>query len=733
MSEPAVTFAIASFNSGALLGDAVRSALGQRDVTVEVVIVDDGSTDDSRQVADALARAHPRVRSLATSRNLGPGGARNLALAAARGTWFAVLDSDDLLHPDRSIRLLAEAERSGADMIADDLLLFDHARIAPAALFLTGRRAAGANWIDLAGYLGETRMFSRSPNLGFLKPMIRTALLRERHIRYDERLRIAEDDALVIELLRGGARYRLLPAPLYFYRKHAASISHRLSGDHVGRMMAAGERLKLALAGNAHHAAALAPRHRALVRAWAFTHWIEAAKARRPGAMLRLMARHPTMLPMLAMPLAARLRRLASRLRPGPAPIRPDPKAVLFVSRQRLVGATNGSSAYLLAIASAVRAAGFVPHLVQPSPRVFGRTPFYRRLPELDVFASHRIRGAFRIGERIIARDPLIYAAAAHGALAGLLRHAGVSGRIAADRKAPPSISAPWSREDLRFVADQAALRPCAAIADYVFQAEALPYLFDPAVRTATVMHDLFHARAGQFGEGGDSVAVLDAPSEIRLLGHADAVIAIQAAEAAFVRDRVAETRSILAPMPARPVTSAQPGDPDRLLFVGSNTAPNIVGLRWFLEAVWPAVRTHRPTARLDVVGTVARAFDAAPGGVRFLGLVDDLAGGYAASGIVISPLLQGSGLKIKLIEALAHGKASVVTGTTLQGVEELLRGAVMRADDAASFAAAIARLQDDPEARALLAGAALKAATDHFGAAACMADFTSWLRAAAS
>lgn len=733
VDRPVITFAIASYNARAFLADAVASALGQRGVDVEVIVVDDGSHDGSLDLAEALSATDPRVRVLRTTRNLGPGGARNRALNAALGTWFAVLDSDDLLHPDRSLRLLAEAERSGADLIADDLLLFDDARILPPTLFLDKKHGDEPHWLELPVYLDETRMFGRRPNLGFLKPMIRTAVLRERAVRYDESLRIAEDDALIVALLRSGARYRLLPQPLYFYRKHGNSISHRLSTDHVNRMLAAGTALREALAADPALARALAPRDRALQRAWTFTHLLDALKARRAGAAFGLLLHDPGIVPMLHGPVAGAFRKLARRVGTPAAAPPPDDRAVLFVSRQRLIGATNGSSAYLLAIARAVRAAGLVPHLLQPSPRVFGRTPFYRVRPEMKVFESHAVHGAWRIGSWLIARDPRIALAGARGVLAARLRKFGVESTWTMDRKAPPSISAPWTRADLGFVAARARHRPAVAIADYVFQTEALPYLLDPKIATATVMHDLFHARTDQFAAGDDTVTTLDAAQEIALLAASDAVLAIQASEAAFVARHVPTTRAILVPMPADPVATAQPGDPDRLLFVGSNTAPNIVGLRWFLEEVWPAVRRARPGVTLDVAGTVARAFPAAPDGVRFLGLVDDLAALYAAAGIVISPLLQGSGLKIKLIEALAYGKATVVTATTLQGVEDALADAVVQADDADRFAAAITGLQQDDTARRALAERALAAARGHFGPDAAMAEFTAWLTQAAA
>jgi len=729
---PDVSFAIANFNGGQFLVESIRSALDQRGVSVELIIVDDCSTDDSWALAQQLADTDPRIRTFRLPDNRGPGGARNRALAEARGTWFAILDNDDLIHPDRSRRLLDEAGRSDATMIADDLLLFDQDGAQPPRLFLKGARARDAQWIDLRGYLRETVMYGRSPNLGFLKPMIRTDFLRSADIRYDERLRIAEDDDLIIRLLLAGARYRLLPYPMYFYRKHGRSISHRLSPAHAERMLAAADRQHAAIAAQRPDVLPVfARRQRALRQAGGFSHLVDALKRRDTVAAIRVALKVPSSLLLLHQPIRAALgRRLRHTPADAPAASTGDSDGVvLFVSRQRLVGATNGSSAYLLSLAEAARTAGFVPHLLQPSPGLFGRTPFFRLRPEMRVFAEHHIRGAWRIGDRVIAHDPAIAIAAVRGVLARILRKAGVGGPLSVDRKAPYAIAAPWSRADLLYLARHGRGTAKTVIADYIFQTEALPYLLTPGLRSATVMHDLFSARAGQFGDGAtDSVSAIDEAKEIDLLGRSDAVIAIQNHEAAFVRDRVAQTQAILAPMAATPADVPAPGNADTLLFVGSNTAPNVHGLAWFLSDVWPRVRAQRPDSRLLVAGRVAEAIIELPAGVEMLGLVDDLKPLYIRAGIVISPLRQGSGLKIKLIEAIAMGKACVVTAVTLQGVEGALADAVSRADDAEAFAAAISDLQNDEDRRCALAAAALAAAREHFGPAAAHAAFRAWL-----
>lgn len=400
---------------------------------------------------------------------------------------------------------------------------------------------------------------------------------------------------------------------------------------------------------------------------------------------------------------------------------------VLIVSRQRLAGSHSGSSAYLLQIARSLRGAGHDVHLVQPAPSLMGRRPFLRLSPEMDAFASHRVRGVLKLGRLMVSRDPRVWLAAARGMLARLARRAGLAGRWSEDRPAPYAVAQPWTRDDRSFVRRSARGRSDFVIADYIFQARAFDELAVPRKRCAILMHDLFHARLG--GEV-DSVAAVSREDEIALLSKAGAIIAIQRREADFVRDNVPAARVILAPMAAEGlVPQSSPGRSGRVLFVGSRTAPNSHGLRWFIDEVWPLVRARHAEARLDVAGTVCDDFSGedAPG-VVLHGRVETLDALYADAGVVVSPLLFGSGLKIKLVEAMGRGKAIVATGVTLQGVAQECAGTLMRAEDEEDFARAIDALLDDPEARACLGEKALIAAAGLFGPERAHRELRQWL-----
>lgn len=397
---------------------------------------------------------------------------------------------------------------------------------------------------------------------------------------------------------------------------------------------------------------------------------------------------------------------------------------IAIVSKQRINGATNGSSTYLLEIARTLAQTGHRIELLQPSPTIAGRTPYIRLRPEMRVFDAIKVRGAVRIGDVLLFANPGVWKDFVTGAARLALRKLGIHTSWTRDQPRPYAVATPWLDADMAFLARHVPASPRAIIADYVFCTPAFASVA-PGTPSATVMHDLFSSREGK---GQDSVALLSPEDEAAMLARADAIFAIQAREQAFVAQEVPQANALLVPMPVHPEDAPAAGEDDRVLFVGSNTAPNSVGLKWFLEEVWPSVLARRPQCRLDVAGSVGRAFAGlAYPNVCLLGIVDDLTPLYEHAGVVISPLTFGSGLKIKLVEGLAKGKAMVVTSTTLQGVEAQCEGSVVSTDDSTIFARELVRLAGDRSLRLELATAALNCAREHFSAQRVHESLRAW------
>jgi succinoglycan biosynthesis protein ExoO len=210
-----VSVIIAAYNVEDILGRAIRSALNQTAQPLEILVVDDCSTDGTAEVVKQIR--HPLIRLVSTPANGGPAVARNVGLSIARGEWVAVLDADDAWKPDRLRRLTAVGDAEGADFVADNLVLWDinadkEIRVAMAASEPL-RRICILDLFenDLVDFNFEAFSWS------LLKPLMRRSFLANHGIRYDEAKREGEDFRLYADVLFHGAKAFLFAEPYYVY------------------------------------------------------------------------------------------------------------------------------------------------------------------------------------------------------------------------------------------------------------------------------------------------------------------------------------------------------------------------------------------------------------------------------------------------------------------------------------------------------------------------------------
>lgn len=112
-ASPVVSIVTAAYNAESTLLDTVGSVIAQTDADWELIIVDDGSTDGTRELAEGCAAGDPRIRVI-TQANAGTAAARNAGVAIARAPWLCMLDADDLLLPTFLERLGAFREAHAA-------------------------------------------------------------------------------------------------------------------------------------------------------------------------------------------------------------------------------------------------------------------------------------------------------------------------------------------------------------------------------------------------------------------------------------------------------------------------------------------------------------------------------------------------------------------------------------------------------------------------------------------
>ena len=209
-----VSLIIATFNHARFLGAAIDSALAQTLGAVDVIVVDDGSTDDTPAV---LARYAGRVRVLRQP-NRGLAAARNAGLAAARGTYVAFLDADDVMAPTKLAAQLEVLERSPTigwtycDVLIETVAM--RTTVTASERFGYGARA-------LDGWLFPELIHGNF--IPAIAPMIRRTAL-DAVGGFDERLTALEDWDMWLRLsLIAEARYT--PAVLVTYRIRPGGMS----------------------------------------------------------------------------------------------------------------------------------------------------------------------------------------------------------------------------------------------------------------------------------------------------------------------------------------------------------------------------------------------------------------------------------------------------------------------------------------------------------------------------
>jgi succinoglycan biosynthesis protein ExoO len=239
---PDVSFLIAAYNVAPFIEDAVRSALDQVGVSVEVIVIDDASSDGTAAVVETMAAVDPRVVLIKVPKNEGPGAARNKGLMQARGKWVAVLDGDDLIEPGRTQSLLNSANATGADIVGDNFerITFEGT---PTGKFLF--RSASVPFlfqVDAATFITTNEIFgSAKLSLGAVKVMIRSEFLRAKAVLHPEDLPVGEDFRFILSCLFRGAKFVVTSESGYKYRLRPGSQSWRLTDEHMARLICAAD------------------------------------------------------------------------------------------------------------------------------------------------------------------------------------------------------------------------------------------------------------------------------------------------------------------------------------------------------------------------------------------------------------------------------------------------------------------------------------------------------------
>lgn len=310
--QDCVSVVMSNFRGTRWLPQAIASVLAQSHRNLELIIVDDASGDDSVDVIRAAMGTDPRIRLIESAVNLGPAGARNLALDAASGTWIAIIDSDDLVHPARLERMVRAARHLGCDAVADDMIFFGDTPVAGGRTLMQSLALTAPQPLSLVDFIASDNGGSGLPPYGYLKPLIRRAAMGK--LRYDPTLRVGEDFDFYARLIATGLKFKLIPDAMYLYRRHSASLSHRLSTEVLIPLSAAHRALEKSVPDNDPRLSA-ALRHRRDALTWAlhYSLLVTALKRGNVATIFRLLSQHPRLVKPFWQSLRERLARSRTR------------------------------------------------------------------------------------------------------------------------------------------------------------------------------------------------------------------------------------------------------------------------------------------------------------------------------------------------------------------------------------------------------------------------------------
>ena len=200
----------------------IQSLFRQTFTDLEIIAVDDASTDNSLEILYQLTKQDNRLKVIASPENHHQGGARNLGIKAAQGEFIGMMDSDDWAAPDMFEKLLLKAEETGADVVGCDYNMVSTHTMECGKVFTM-------NTLEQTGILTEEKK-----KLLVLKPGSMVVKIYRREIITDNELWFPEDifyeDNCMSPLwLLHCTHFERVEEPLYYYYQHEASTVHRIS------------------------------------------------------------------------------------------------------------------------------------------------------------------------------------------------------------------------------------------------------------------------------------------------------------------------------------------------------------------------------------------------------------------------------------------------------------------------------------------------------------------------
>ena len=222
---PIVSIIVPVFNAEKYLHECINSVLLQTYQDWELLLIDDGSTDSSGLICDDYALKDERIR-VFHIQNGGVSKARNYALDIMQGQWLTFLDSDDYIAPQTLEFCLNQIQECGLDMVQ-------------------------YSYTNNSEYLGQNGMLYTDTvcleeyiklwqfQVGIAGNFVPTSVIKKYNIRFDESLKIAEDQIFIMTVMTHLRRFKMCSEQFYYWRVNNQSATHTASPETLYHSIAA--------------------------------------------------------------------------------------------------------------------------------------------------------------------------------------------------------------------------------------------------------------------------------------------------------------------------------------------------------------------------------------------------------------------------------------------------------------------------------------------------------------
>jgi glycosyltransferase involved in cell wall biosynthesis len=218
--EVKISVVVPSYNVESCLMDTLDSIQAQSFLDFEIIIVNDGSTDSTLQVAQDYADRFPNTRVI-SQENRGLGGARNTGLRESRGRYCTFVDSDDLIMPDMLLELYSEAERSGAEIVQ-----CGYERRQNGKTLKTVKAS-----VDMTGFSTLVHMATGHSFSAWAK-LYRIDFLREHDLHFEDHV-YHEDIEFTLKAHHFATKARTVPYIGYVWMVRDGSITSKVKEKHI--------------------------------------------------------------------------------------------------------------------------------------------------------------------------------------------------------------------------------------------------------------------------------------------------------------------------------------------------------------------------------------------------------------------------------------------------------------------------------------------------------------------